>query len=147
MLRGKCSATVDAKGRLKIPSAFKAVFEETYGPEVYITSLDGQYARVFPLAEWRKIEERLATLSSMIDKPRNKLLDRTNYWGLTARIDAQGRILIPPQLREDAALRGEVEVMGYLNHLQVWNTDRFKEHLSQEPLGEEDLQALGSKNI
>lgn len=146
MLRGKCSATVDIKGRLKVPSAFKAVFDENYGPDVYITSLDGQYARVYPFAEWRKIEDRLASLSSM-DKARNKLLDRTNYWGQMARMDAQGRILMPPQLREDAAVRGEVVVMGYLNHLQVWNPDRFREHLNQEPLADEDLQALSDKNI
>ncbi|MGH9377503.1 MAG: division/cell wall cluster transcriptional repressor MraZ [Terriglobia bacterium] len=146
MLRGKCSATVDAKGRLKIPSAFKTLLEENYGPDVYITSLDGQYARVYPFDEWRKIEDRLAGLSSM-DKARNRLLDRTNYWGMMARLDAQGRILIPPQLREDASVRGEVVVMGYLNHLQVWNADRFKEHLSQEPLADEDLQALSDKNI
>ncbi|HEV2416790.1 MAG TPA: division/cell wall cluster transcriptional repressor MraZ [Terriglobia bacterium] len=146
MLRGKCSATVDTKGRLKIPSVFKAVFEENYGPDVYITSLDGQYARVYPFSEWRKIEDRLGALSSM-DKARNKLLDRTNYWGQMARMDAQGRILMPPQLREDAAVRGEVEVMGYLNHLQVWNPDRFREHLNQEPLADEDVQALSDKNI
>ncbi|HEV2498459.1 MAG TPA: division/cell wall cluster transcriptional repressor MraZ [Terriglobia bacterium] len=146
MLRGKCSATVDTKGRLKIPSVFKAVFEENYGPDVYITSLDGQYARVYPFSEWRKIEDRLGALSSM-DKARNRLLDRTNYWGQMARMDTQGRILMPPQLREDAAVRGEVVVMGYLNHLQVWNPDRFREHLNQEPLADEDLQALSDKNI
>lgn len=146
MLRGKCSATVDIKGRLKVPSAFKAVFDENYGPDMYITSLDGQYARVYPFAEWRKIEDRLASLSSM-DKARNKLLDRTNYWGQMAHMDAQGRILMPPQLREDAAMKGEVVVMGYLNHLQVWNPDRFREHLNQEPLADEDLQALSDKNI
>lgn len=146
MLRGKCSATIDTKGRLKIPSAFKTVFDENYGPDVYITSLDGQYARVYPFAEWRKIEDRLAALSS-IDKARNRLLDRTNYWGQMARMDAQGRILLPTQLRDDAATKGEVVVMGYLNHLQVWNPDRFREHLSQEPLADEDLQALSDKNI
>lgn len=146
MLRGKCSATVDTKGRLKIPSVFKAVFEENYGPDVYITSLDGQYARVYPFSEWRKIEDRLGALSSM-DKARNRLLDRTNYWGQMARMDTQGRILMPPQLREDAAVRGEVVVMGYLNHLQVWNPDRFREHLNQQPLADEDLQALSDKNI
>lgn len=146
MFRGKCSATVDIKGRLKIPSVFKAIFEENYGPDVYITSLDGQYAQVYPFSEWRKIEDRLGALSSM-DKARNKLLDRTNYWGQMARMDAQGRILMPPQLREDAAVRGEVEVMGYLNHLQVWNPDRFREHLNQEQLADEDLQALSDKNI
>jgi MraZ protein len=146
MLRGKYSATVDAKGRLKIPAAFKAFLDEKYGPDFYVTSLDGQYARVYPFEEWRKTEEKLAALP-LASKPKMKLLDRTNFWGQMTRMDAQGRILVPSQLRENASVRGEVVVMGYLDHLQVWNPARFKEHIEQEPLTDEDLEALSDKNI
>ncbi len=146
MLRGRHTATVDGKGRLKIPAEFKAILDEEYGPDFYVTSLAGQNVRVYPFAEWRKIEDKLKALPSM-NKAKNKLLDRTNFWGQTARMDGQGRILMPSQLRESAAMRGEVAVMGYPDRLDVWNLERFNEYLERNPLTEEDEKTLSDLNI
>lgn len=146
MLRGNYPATVDVKGRLKIPTALKQDLDENHGPDFYVTSLDGQSVRAYPLGEWRKIEDRLAALPSM-NKAKKKFLDRTNYWGQSARMDAQGRILIPAHLRESATMRGEVAVMGYLTYLDVWNKERFQEHLDKEPFTDEDLATLSGLGI
>ncbi len=142
MLRGNYPATVDPKGRLKIPTAFKAYLDENFGQDFYITSLDGRSARIYPFTVWREIEEKLAALPSM-SKSKKRFLDRTNYWGQQVRADAQGRVLIPAQLRESAAMRGEVAVLGYLNYLDVWNATNYREHLDQEPLTDDDLENLG----
>ena len=146
MLRGNYPATVDSKGRLKIPTAFKAYLDETYGQDYYLTSLDGQFVRIYPFPVWREIEEKLAALPSM-NKAKKKFLDRTNYYGQTARADAQGRVLIPSMLRESAAMHGEVAVLGYLNYLDVWNKERFSEHLEGEPFTEDDLKGLSDLGI
>ncbi len=146
MLRGNYPATVDAKGRLKIPTTFKSHLEVTFGHDFYVTSLDGQSVRVYPFSVWREIEDKLAALPSM-NKSRRKLLDRVNYWGQAVQMDAQGRILIPSLLRESAGMHGEVAVIGYLNYLDVWNMDRFREHLDSNPLTDEDLQALSDLGI
>jgi MraZ protein len=95
---------------------------------------------------WREIEEKLAALPSM-NKAKKKFLDRTNYWGQQVSMDAQGRVLIPAQLRDSAAMRGEVAVLGYLNYLDVWNTERYREHLEREPFTDEDLEGLGKVGI
>jgi MraZ protein len=146
MLRGNYQATVDAKGRVKIPTTFKSYLEATFGHDFYVTSLDGQSVRVYPFSVWREIEDKLATLPSM-NKSKQKLLDRVNYWGQAVQIDAQGRILIPSLLRESAAMQGEVNVIGYLNYLDVWNMDRFRAHLDSNPLTDEDMQALSDLGI
>ncbi len=146
MLRGNYPATVDGKGRLKIPTAFKAYLDENYGQDFYVTSLDGLSARIYPFPVWREIEEKLAALPSM-NKAKRRFLDRTNYWGQQVRADAQGRVLIPAQLRESAAMRGEVAVLGFLNYLDVWNAANYREHLDREPLTDEDLENLGSLGI
>jgi MraZ protein len=146
MLRGMHKASVDDKGRLKIPTAFKSLLEAQYGHDFYVTSLDGQYARIYPFAEWRKIEEKLAALPSLHPAKR-KFLDRANYWGQMADMDAQGRILMPPQLRTSAAMKGEVAVIGYLDYLEVWCPERFDEHLKQNPITPEDEKALSELNI
>jgi MraZ protein len=146
MLRGNYPATVDGKGRLKIPTAFKTHVEENFGPEVYLTSLDGQSLRIYPFSVWREIEEKLAALPSL-NKAKKKFLDRANYWGQTGRMDAQGRILIPALLRESAATKGEVAVIGYLNYLDVWNMERFREQMEKNPFTDEDQQTLSDLGI
>jgi MraZ protein len=146
MLRGNYPATVDGKGRVKVPTAFKSHLEVTFGHDFYVTSLDGQSVRVYPFSVWRGIEEKLATLPSM-NKSKRKLLDRVNYWGQAVQMDAQGRILIPSLLRQSAGMQGEVAVIGYLNYLDVWNMDRFRGHLDDNPLTDDDMQALSDLGI
>lgn len=146
MFRGNNPATVDDKGRLKIPTAFKALLDEKYGQEFFVTSLDGQSVRVYPLPVWIKIEEKLAPLPSM-NKAKKHFLDRTNYWGQMARADAQGRVLIPALLRESAGMQGEVAVIGHLEeYLEVWSLERLREPMAQ-PFPDEDMDTLGSLGI
>jgi len=146
MFRGNNPATVDEKGRLKIPTAFKAMLDEQYGQEFFVTSLEGRSARIYPLSAWMKIEEKLAPLPSMKTAKKN-FLDRTNYWGQMARADAQGRILIPAHLREAAGIQGQVAVIGHLEeYLEVWSEERLREPMSQ-PFSDEDMNALGELGI
>ncbi len=146
MLRGNYPATVDGKGRLKIPAAFKSYLDENFGQEFYVTSVDGQSVYIYPFPVWRALEEKLAALPSL-NKSKKRFLDRVNYWGQVVRADALGRLLIPSLLRESAAMRGEVAVIGYLDHLNVWNMQRFQEHLEQTPFTDEDAQALSELGI
>ena len=145
MFRGNNPATVDDKGRLKIPTAFKAELDEKYGQDFFVTSLDGQSVRVYPLPVWIKIEEKLAPLPSM-NKAKKHFLDRTNYWGQMARADAQGRVLVPTLLRESAGMQGEVAVMGHEEYLDVWSLDRLRVPMAQ-PFPDEEKDALGALGI
>ena len=146
MFRGNNPASVDDKGRLKVPTAFKALLDEKYGQDFFVTSLDGRSVRVYPLPVWIKIEEKLDPLPSM-NKAKKRFLDRSNYWGHTARADAQGRVLIPTLLRESAGMHGEVAVIGHLEeYLEVWSLERLREPMAQ-PFPDEDMDTLGSLGI
>jgi len=148
MLRGNYTARVDAKGRLKVPSAYRRTVEERWGVEVYVTSLTGDHARVYPLAEWGIIEERLSMLPSM-DPAKRKFLDRTNYYGQVGELDGQGRVIIHPLLRSSAELMPEtdVAVLGYLTYLEVWNLERFQARLVADPFTAEDEAVLSRLGI
>jgi len=146
VLRGNHPATIDPKGRLKIPAAFKSILDESYGPDFYITSLNGQSVRIYPMSVWKQFEVKLAALPSM-NKSKRKLLDRTNYWGQAEKMDGQGRILIPSMLREAAEMTGEVAVMGNLNYLEVWNLQRFRDYLEKNPLTDEDEETLSNLGV
>lgn len=146
MLRGNYIATIDDKGRLKIPNDFRRRIEEKYGLEVYVTSLIGESVWIYPLPEWENIEQRLAILPAM-DKARRGFLDRTNYYGQQTVIDAQGRVLIHSLLRRSAGVVGEVAVLGNLNYLDVWESEQFQRRLLSNPFTAEDEAALARLGI
>lgn len=146
MLRGNYTARIDSKGRLKVPTPFRRLVEEQHGKEVYVTSLTGESVRIYPLAEWEAIEQRLSLLPTM-DPARRKFLDRTNYYGQQSAIDAQGRVLIHPLLRKSAEVIGDVAVLGYLTYLEVWELERFQRRLLSDPYTEEDEAAIARLGI
>jgi MraZ protein len=146
MLRGNYTARIDPKGRLKVPTPFRRLVEEQHGKEVYVTSLTGESVRIYPLPEWEAIEQRLSLLPTM-DPARRKFLDRTNYYGQQATIDAQGRVLIHPLLRKSAEVIGDVAVLGYLTYLEVWELERFQRRLLSDPYTEEDEAAIARLGV
>lgn len=146
MLRGNHSARIDDKGRLKVPSAFRSLIEEKYGSQLFVTSTDGESVRVYPLPVWQEIEARLAAMPST-NPARRRFLDRVNYYGQIAEIDGQGRVLIHPRLRDSAAIAGDVDVLGVLTYLDVWNHDRFAARIASNPLTDDDLNALSAAGI
>ncbi len=145
MLRGNYPATVDEKGRLKIPVDFLATLRK-YGGKFYVTSENGDYVRIYPMKVWGQIEARLAKLSSH-NRAKQKFLTRANYYGQVVELDGQGRILIPPVLREAAQMKGEVDVLGNLNYLQVWNHARFLDQLNSNPITADDEKILDELGI
>lgn len=145
MLRGNYPATVDGKGRLKIPAAFLAELREM-GNEFYVTSENGDRAVIYPMKEWNRIEERLAQVPSH-NEAKRKFLTRTNYYGQVVTLDKQGRLLIPAVLRESAQMQGEVDVLGYQKHLEVWNHARFQDHLTNSQITADDAKALDELGI
>src|SRR5579862_452187 len=140
-LRGNCPAKVDEKGRLKIPAVFLDGLKE-YGTQFYITSLNGEDARIYPLSVWSEIEDRLAALPSQHPGKRKFLL-RTSYYGQQVEVDGQGRLLLPGVLRESAQLKAEVDVFGELNILVVMNHTGLVDKMKNEPLTGDELTALG----
>jgi transcriptional regulator MraZ len=145
MLRGNKPARVDEKGRLKIPSDFLEELKDS-GEQFYVTSETGEYARIYPMREWEEIERKLARLSSH-NKTKQKFLTWTNYYGQAVEMDGQGRILIPPVLREAAQMKGDVDVMGYLTYLEVRNHSRVMDDLKRNPFVDEDLKILDDLGI
>jgi MraZ protein len=145
MLRGNYLATADEKGRVKIPADFLAELRKS-GTRFYVTSASGEYARIYPMKVWEEIEKKLAKRSSY-NPAKQKFLARTNYYGQVVEVDGQGRILIPPVLRESAEMKGEVDVQGNLTYLQVWNHARFLEQLNRSPITAEDEKAFDELGI
>jgi MraZ protein len=142
---GNYQARVDEKGRLKIPATFLEELREQ-GNQFFVTSENGEFVRIYPMRYWRGIEEKLAKLSSH-NRTRQKYLARMNYYGQVVELDGQGRLLIQPVLREAAQMKGDVDVMGSLDYLDVWNHVRFLEAMGKNPMTEEDEKTLDELGI
>ena len=146
MLRGNTTARIDDKGRLKIPNAFRGLIEGQHGADVFVTSLTGEYVRVYPMPVWLALEEKMSRVPST-HPARTKFFDRVNYFGQTAAFDAQGRVVIHQRLRDSAGMTGDVDVFGQYEYLDVWNHERFFARLQQDPFTDDDAKALAEFGI
>ncbi len=140
-LMGHAPAKVDEKGRIKVPTAFRRVIEDRWGPECFITSFDGEKAEIYPLDVWRQMQSRLAGVPSA-NPAKRKFMEKVNYFGQLAALDGQGRLLVPGVLRQVASLDGDVVVLGSEDHLTVWNEQRIESRVQETPLTDEDFKEL-----
>ena len=100
VFRGRFEHTIDGKGRLSIPSKFRETLSVRGENELILTDFDSCLT-AYPRDEWRELEEKMKKLSMIQKDVRNFL--RLFYSSATeAPLDSQGRILIPPQMRERA---------------------------------------------
>ena len=144
MFRGSHSTRMDDKGRLKLSTEYKAVVDREFGNEFYITSTDGKRAQLYPLKEWIKKEEQLNKIPAS-NPIRQRFLDVTSRFGQTVEMDAQGRLLLPQILREEAGMTGEVTIVAKTTILEVVNTSEFREEA--RPMTREELAAAAELGL
>ena len=145
-LRGSAPARIDDKGRLKVPTIFRGVIQDHQGPDVFVTSVTGESVRIYPMAVWLDMERKLLAMPSN-HPARLKFLDRVNYYGQAAELDGQGRVVIPAHLRDSASIVGDVRVLGRIDHVEVWNEERFAEKLRRETWTDDDGLRLSEHGI
>lgn len=134
------SSRIDQKGRLKIPVTLLAALKSA-GNEFYVTSENGNSVRIYPKRVWNEVEGRLKRLC-LHNMNNQKFLARVKYFGQAVTMDKQGRVLIPIVLRNSAQMKGAVDVLDYVNHLEVWNHARLMNNLKSNPITAQDERKL-----
>ena len=102
-------ASVDEKGRLKLPAEFLEYLEALKVTKVFITTFDQRQARIYPIAVW-KVNEALFENSAEAGAERLALLAKA--YGGDAEIDKSGRVLLPAKLREILDLEKQPVMAG-----------------------------------
>jgi MraZ protein len=116
---GEHNHTIDAKGRIIIPSKFR----ETLGDEFVVTQgLDGCLF-VYPNDEWLNFITQLKDLPG--SKEARQLQRYFMAGAATCEVDKQGRILLPTKLREQAALEKDIVFVGVLSKIEIWSKERW----------------------
>jgi len=144
MFRGLQTGRVDEKFRLKFPAFVPKKLTETYGNgDVFITSLDGQEIKIYPISEWERVERTLADKSgdgnSLDGKRKNKILFLANHFGAEQSLDNQGRILVPVPLREGSGAGCEIKMVWQSNHLLALSEENYDKKMTQNMLDDEEL--------
>lgn len=152
LFRGLQTGRVDDKGRLKLPALVRQRLEEIYrDSSIFITSLDGESVKAFPLREWEAVEAKLSEKSPEGNESdgeiKQKILFQTNKYGAEESLDSQGRILVPAVLREAAGMRGEVKILWQSNHLLVLNAQKFGEVDEANRLGTDDKRYAANLGV
>jgi MraZ protein len=95
---------------------------------------------------WLEIERKLGEMPSA-NPSKGRFLDRVNYFGQVGELDGQGRVLVPVRLRDAATMAGDVDVLGLVTHLDVWNHERFLTKMQREPYTDDDARVLSEFGI
>jgi MraZ protein len=123
VFKGTYHHRIDPKGRLPIPAVFRRALTEGGAISVVVTQLD-QCLAVYSPAEWARLEAQLAALPAF-NKQVKALTRLLASRAADCEIDAQGRILVPPALREAAGLTRDAVVVGVLNRFEVWSPETW----------------------
>jgi MraZ protein len=143
MFRGRFYHTIDAKGRVSIPSGFRLELQGNSERAPIVTNGvtgSGNCLWLYRYEDWCEFESRLAGLP-----PQN--LDVQAYMRFMVSgasecpIDNQGRTLLPAHLREWAQLGREVTIAGVGARVEIWNKSLFDENQSKT---QEDFQRIAS---
>ena len=135
--RGFFSAHVDDKGRLKLPVGVQS-FLAGFGDETFfVTSVDGRIARIYPISIWKQNEIALEVLARENPDAADAILFLSSDYGAEAKIDPQGRIMLPTDLRRGLSLESqEVRLNCTLGVINVYSSAEYE---SRKRAANEDI--------
>lgn len=137
MFRGRFAHTIDTKGRVSIPAGFRVELQRRSERAPILTN-DRNCLALFPFEDWCEYERKIMKAGSV--RPQARSFIRFMVSGATeCPIDAQGRVLIPPPLREYARLEREVIVAGVGDFIELWDKAQFETELSRTLANFDDI--------
>jgi MraZ protein len=128
---------IDAKGRTSLPAKFREALASAGEPKIVLTQYPHWKAvQALPLSEWKRLEEKLLQASPLDLKAQKNIL-RFYSTAHEVDLDVHGRVLVPPALREYAALTKDVVWAGMGRHIQLFDKATYDAQMASELLQDE----------
>ena len=125
MFDGSTNLTLDVKGRLVIPTRYREKLLERCGGNLVITAGPDKCLMLYPSSEWEIIRQKLYGVPNADQRVRN-LQRRIAGQAVPTPMDAAGRVLVTPELRDFAGLDKDVVLAGQDNRFELWNAESWK---------------------
>lgn len=142
MFIGEYNHTLDNKSRITIPSKFR----ETLGEDFVITKGLDSCLFIYPKEEWKIFEDKLKTLP-LTNKDARAFVRFFFAGASECTLDKQGRVLIPPNLREHSGIEKDAVIIGVATRIEIWSSTNWKEYTEDDNLSyesiAENMQELG----
>lgn len=143
MFSGRYEYTIDDKGRLSIPARFRDILSSHYNQKLILTNLDGCIA-AYPEKEWTDLQERIEKSGAFKKEARSFL--RFFYSGVSeCPIDRLGRVLVPQSLRNYAAIRKSVVIIGMNRKIEIWSEEAWADVVKQATSDMEKMTDIASE--
>ena len=145
MFRGANKVTLDAKGRMVMPTRYRERLADRSQGRLVVTIDRDHCLLLYPLPDWEEIERklmRLPTLNVQARRLQRLMVGHATELGL----DGHGRLLLPPQLREFAGMTREAMLIGQGTRFELWDEARWNER-RDEWLKDEELPAQLSAEL
>jgi len=121
VFQGASSLSLDAKGRLSVPTRHRDVLSANAAGQITITKHPHGCLMVFPRPEWEKFRDRIANLPMEAQWWKRMFLGNA----MDVDMDGTGRVLISPELRQAAGLSRDVLLLGMGKHFELWDKARY----------------------
>lgn len=132
MLIGEYNQNIDAKGRVNVPAKFRDDLGESF---VISKGLDN-CVYIYPKEEWKRFEQELCS----VQPTQRRMLHRFFFSGAEeCGIDSQGRVVIPPKIREYAGLSKEIVVIGVSDKVEIWDRDKWEAYMDNPAFDAEEI--------
>ncbi len=139
MFMGEYQHTLDTKGRLIVPAKFR----EDLGAGAVLTRGLDHCLFLFPMDEWRVLEEKLKTLP--LTKAGARQFVRFLFSGATeCELDKQGRLIVPQNLRDYAKIQKDAVVIGVSNRIEIWSKETWEAYVEE---AEESYEAIAESIV
>ena len=146
MLNGVNKLTLDDKGRVAIPSRYRDYLINECDGRLVITLNNEQRLIIYPMSAWEVAEKKLSALS---DFKKAEAKVKRLYLGHAqdCNMDKNGRINIPPYLREKTKLGKQIVLMGVGNKFEIWEENNWIEEWESDDLGIEMTESLENLSL
>ena len=141
---GQYSFNIDSKNRINIPAPLRKQFSNKDKKTFVVTRGIDSCAWIYPITEWKKIQNELQQLSSLSKTNRIFLRNHLRHANIL-KYDSQGRFVLPQSLIEYASIKKDITIIGVLNKIEIWNTKLLSEIDKSDNVNDQSYDQLSER--